>query len=199
MAELLIKAIDANHPDPKIDLVGCYKCGDIVVIKPDGWKWGKCEGPPKFVRLKLPGLEIKDVESYLKPGTVTQPKTVDVIEKEWRYDPQCESFIGTPTEVSKRQVVINEVIKKENYNENIRKYLESHYFDTILDIKYSKDVAGFDIVTITGSVTKLRLQGKEEIEKIRRAKKIKIEDFIFNEDGVAESKETKIHVIKKKV
>jgi hypothetical protein len=36
--------------------------GDIVVVRPDGWKWGKREGPPGFVVIKCPELSIEDAK-----------------------------------------------------------------------------------------------------------------------------------------
>lgn len=55
MAELLIKSIDATHDDPDTDRRGCYKRGDVVIVQEDGHEWGRKEGPPKFVRLRIPG------------------------------------------------------------------------------------------------------------------------------------------------
>ena len=65
MAEILIKAMDAINSDPVKNLAGCYKKGDIVVIMPDNWTWGKEETLPKFVILKIPGVVID--EKYILP------------------------------------------------------------------------------------------------------------------------------------
>lgn len=56
MAEILIKSIDAVHSNPEKDK-GCYKRGDIVDVRPDGHPWGREEGLPKFVIVKIPGLD----------------------------------------------------------------------------------------------------------------------------------------------
>lgn len=64
MAEFLIKAIDATHSDPEKDARGCYKRGDIVVVMPDGHEWGKCECLPKFVIVKIPGLDHEQAKKY---------------------------------------------------------------------------------------------------------------------------------------
>lgn len=55
MAELLIKARDAEHADPEKDRRGCYKRGDVVIVQDDGHEWGRKEGPPNFVVLRIPG------------------------------------------------------------------------------------------------------------------------------------------------
>lgn len=62
MAELLIKAVDATHPDGETDRAGCYKRGDVVVVQEDGHQWGMKEGPPRFFVLKIPGVEKSRVE-----------------------------------------------------------------------------------------------------------------------------------------
>lgn len=72
MAELLIKAIDATHSDPKKDAF-CWKRGDIVVAREDNdgnWGWGKEEvrAPDdggKFVILKIPGVTLKQLRTKL--------------------------------------------------------------------------------------------------------------------------------------
>lgn len=66
MAEILVKAIDATHDDPVKDRRGCYKRGMPVVVMPDGHPWGKEEGPPKFVVVKLPGIDHKALHKYVR-------------------------------------------------------------------------------------------------------------------------------------
>ena len=63
MAELLIKAINASHPDPVKDRRGCYKRGDIVVVMPDGHEWGAKEGLPNFFKVKIPGVEVSRLDA----------------------------------------------------------------------------------------------------------------------------------------
>lgn len=65
MAEFLIKAVDATHADPVKDARGCYKRGDIVVVMPDGWTWGSAETLPKFVVVKIPGVDAERAKKYL--------------------------------------------------------------------------------------------------------------------------------------
>jgi hypothetical protein len=38
--------------------------GDIIVVKPDGWEWGKEECLPNFIVIKLPNIDVKDVKHY---------------------------------------------------------------------------------------------------------------------------------------
>jgi len=54
MAELLVKAKDATHPDPTKDQRGCYKIGMIVEIREDGCIYGTSEGLPTFYKIKIP-------------------------------------------------------------------------------------------------------------------------------------------------
>ena len=63
MAELLIKATDAVHSDEIEDLRGCYKKGYVVVVKPDGWKWGKEElNKEKFYILRVRDAKPEDLQ-----------------------------------------------------------------------------------------------------------------------------------------
>lgn len=63
MAELLIKSSDTTNPDPVKDLRGCYKKGDVVVVKPDGWSWGKEElKKEKFYILRIPDKKPEELK-----------------------------------------------------------------------------------------------------------------------------------------
>ena len=76
MAELLVRAkghwkdgwtqeyIDTLSQDEK-DAHACRsrKC-DIIVVRPDGWEWGREECLPNFVVVKVPSLSIDDAKVY---------------------------------------------------------------------------------------------------------------------------------------
>lgn len=65
MAELLIRVNSSSHPDPAVD-AGCYKRGDVVVVMPDGHRWGTQEGLPVFVKVKIPGLSVATAMAWLQ-------------------------------------------------------------------------------------------------------------------------------------
>lgn len=182
MAEFLIKAIDANHPDPGIDLAGCYKRGDIVLAKPDGWSWGKCEGPPKFNILKVPGMSIEEAEQYTKPHTELEQKTIEVTKKQYEQDPRCAEFVEDPEVLSEWTEQETMTFAKRDYSETFAE----KYFDKLPTIKGIKDPWQGDLVELSGIVTKIRLRGNVEKTKIRRACKIIMRDIILNKDGLAE-------------
>lgn len=77
MAEILIKATDATHPDPAKDRRGCYKRGMPVVVMPDGHPWGAEERLPTFALLKVPLVPVARVEQYVEAWT-------DVQRRRWR-------------------------------------------------------------------------------------------------------------------
>jgi len=73
MAELLVKAQEAwNHEaDTKKmtdDEIKAWNArsrkGDVIVVRPDGWAWGREECPPRFVVIKIPGVKVEDVKHY---------------------------------------------------------------------------------------------------------------------------------------
>ena len=81
MAELLIKAVDAALPDPRKDL-GCFKAGDIVVVREDGWGWGLEESRPpadggKFVLVKLPGVTVAQLTAFWARKWGDHPESPD--------------------------------------------------------------------------------------------------------------------------
>ena len=76
MAELLVRAKPHwkdSFTQKEVDKLSegelqSYKArsqiGDIIVVKPDGWKWGKEECLPNFIVIKVPYLEYKDAKKY---------------------------------------------------------------------------------------------------------------------------------------
>ena len=66
MAELLIKAADHTLADPGRDRAECYKKGDAVVAMPDGHPWGAAEGPPTFVVVRVPDLDLATARARIE-------------------------------------------------------------------------------------------------------------------------------------
>ena len=76
MAELLVRAkphwmdsltqaeVDAMKPEQKDSYNARTQIGDIIVVRPDGWQWGKEENLPNFVVIKLPNISIEQVKKY---------------------------------------------------------------------------------------------------------------------------------------
>lgn len=98
MAELLVRA--KNHwmddlskeevDSMSVDALASYKArsqkGDVIVVRPDGWPWGKEECLPNFVIVKVPDISIEEAKKYEEP----------LIEKVIEKDAE-----GKDTEVSK--------------------------------------------------------------------------------------------------
>ena len=70
MCELLICAVNKTHPDATKDERGCYKRGDVVMVKDDGYQWSANEGLPLFVIVKIPGRTVAQAEKYCLPYTL---------------------------------------------------------------------------------------------------------------------------------
>jgi len=74
MAELLVRAKKHWMDDLTQKEVDAMKdksayesrcqIGDVVVVKPDGWKWGKCECLPDFIVIKIPGMTEAEAKKY---------------------------------------------------------------------------------------------------------------------------------------
>lgn len=82
MAELLIKAVDATHTDPTKDVLGCYKRGDVVLVRPNGWTWGTKEVLPpadggKFVRVVISDVTPEQVRNWIRNNWQTELESDD--------------------------------------------------------------------------------------------------------------------------
>lgn len=77
MAELLIKANKHWMDDltqaevAKLTDKDSYnsrsQMGDVVVVRPDGWKWGKAECLPDFIIVKIPDMSVEEAKKYEEP------------------------------------------------------------------------------------------------------------------------------------
>lgn len=88
MAELLVKAVDSEgSSDPEKIQRGGYRRGMPVVVMDDGHKWGREEGPPKFVVLKFPGIPKEKMAEYLTPNLLDESDpTSQVGRRLWKFD-----------------------------------------------------------------------------------------------------------------
>lgn len=84
MAELLVMVTDKTNADKVLD-AQCYKRGDVVAVKPDGWRWGieELKRTDLFRVLKMPGVD---------PDTLQDLTVADVV----------DDGKGTATLVAKR-------------------------------------------------------------------------------------------------
>ena len=77
MAEFLIRAkghwkdewnqtkVDGLTPRERDSYNARLQLGDIIVIMPDGWKWGKAECLPDFVLVKIPDMTVEEARQYV--------------------------------------------------------------------------------------------------------------------------------------
>lgn len=83
MTQLLVRIIDNSNPDPTKDK-GCYKAGDIVMVRPDSWVWGKQENAAGgFLIIKAPisrraaeRLVAQDTETFARPMFSERPQII---------------------------------------------------------------------------------------------------------------------------
>jgi hypothetical protein len=65
MCEILIRAKDNINPDPELDKM-TYKRGYPVCVMPDGHSWGRAEGLPDFIVLKITDLSVEQAQQYIE-------------------------------------------------------------------------------------------------------------------------------------
>jgi len=76
MAELLVRAsghwldsktqsqVDAMSAGDRQSYNARSQVGDIIVVKPDGWSWGKEECLPTFIVARLPQYSVEDAKHF---------------------------------------------------------------------------------------------------------------------------------------
>lgn len=70
MAEALIFMGNNVNPDPRLDARSSFKRGHIIIVKPDGHRWGKEEDPAtlpiprRFALLKFKGVAVEALQKY---------------------------------------------------------------------------------------------------------------------------------------
>lgn len=73
MAEILVRVVDKVNEDYYLNC-GCTKRGDVIVVAPDGWKWGVEErANPEWRILSLPQYSVEDLQAFLAPEKETDP------------------------------------------------------------------------------------------------------------------------------
>lgn len=76
MAELLVCAQDrAGTTDATKLLRGGWRRGQIVAVQSDGHAWGRREGLPRFVRIRLPGVTVAQVQRFMAARTTVDAFT----------------------------------------------------------------------------------------------------------------------------
>ncbi|MHA1396108.1 MAG: hypothetical protein ACTSSF_00060 [Candidatus Heimdallarchaeaceae archaeon] len=148
-AELLIKACDATHSNEVKDLRGCYKKGYVVVIKPDGWKWGKEElNKEKFYIVRVKDANPEDLQHLIQFHEISLGT---------RYHAMSDKlgvFVSSPDKdaaesecLKKCQLVAQELTRfginvgEEDYNIKIKEEPEIH---TIARRRYKIDISGME-------------------------------------------------------
>lgn len=73
MAEFLVRVVDKVNSDIYLDSK-CLKAGDVVVVCPDGWAWGKEElTNPDWRIVAIPAVSVTQAQAFLAPELDTDP------------------------------------------------------------------------------------------------------------------------------
>jgi hypothetical protein len=100
MAELLIKAVDASHPDPAKDAF-CYKRGDVVDVRENDFAWGAMEKLAPASGGQFAIIEISDV---------TRQQVINWVKTHWGTDVagiDFEVVNGAASPIRRRRVKID--------------------------------------------------------------------------------------------
>jgi hypothetical protein len=88
--------------------------GDVVVVVPDGWVWGRLEGYPLFLKVDLPGVSVEDAR-FLTEIHFEDPEDISsnhLFRREWgilanRITPPILADITAAYEANEPYVVSN--------------------------------------------------------------------------------------------
>ncbi len=161
MVELLVRLIDRKNIDwmrekrPTEVNAGCSKAGDIIAIRDEDKGWGKAEGPPEYIRLKIAG-KAEDLQHYVKPKykeiyreydcpllDFSEGKTIGM----FKYDAEVLEEYTVPTEVPELGIVNIDWVRIKGIVDDIDIRRRYH----VLNIETYTD---FDTINISSIVSK---------------------------------------------
>lgn len=145
MAELLVRAqahwmdslkqedIDKMTPEQKQSYEARSQVGDIIVVRPDGWQWGKCECLPDYVVIKRPDLKIEDAKVYEEQLTAKKDvvRTMEIAKAQYDSAADKSSMFAisssavkvAPTiKETKTNTYVVEATIEESYCKRVRKH-----------------------------------------------------------------------------
>ena len=127
MAELLIKAkphwmddlkqedIDKMTKEQKLSYDARSQLGDIVVVRPDGWNWGREECLPNFIIVKVPQMTETEAKKYEESLMSLDEKPVLLKHRKYTIDKtvvdDVKTTIGSSAEFTK-SVVLTKITEK---------------------------------------------------------------------------------------
>ncbi len=114
MVELLIKAIDAHHPDPEKD-AACYKRGYVVAVMPDGHVWGREEGLPTFLRVIVYDMTVDELQQLLlaKPSPTevdAEGNPIDLVRRRYSIDVDSLVFVNGIATIGRASLMLSLVV-----------------------------------------------------------------------------------------
>lgn len=81
MAEILLRVVDKTNDDKQLD-AQCSKRGDVIVVMPDGWAWGREELKSDVWRIvKLPGVDPDSLRDLTGPVVARVGEELVIVRK----------------------------------------------------------------------------------------------------------------------
>ena len=125
MAELLVKAkahwmdslkqdeIDKMSNMQKEQYNSRSQIGDVIVVRPDGWVWGKEECLPNFIVVKVPDMAIEEAKKH-------EEQLVEYVDKDGNIVPKLteediKNFTKQDIEADKAKQIRCRILKVRKY------------------------------------------------------------------------------------
>ena len=183
MAQLLIKALDAIHINPKKDKSGCEKTGDIVAIVDDKHIWGKRERLPRFIVIKVPELSIDAGKIYIE--SEIDEEELNVTWNRLTYESakgknDWQAFLSEPTikkEKSKTEIVEVDTIQWA-------KMLWTNNYYPFYNKPTGQNQISEMLLDLTGEIKEVELTGIANVPITKRLYSINVNPLILLENNV---------------
>lgn len=173
MCEIIIKAVDVTHPDPKEDQRGCYKREYPVAVYPDGTRWGNEERLPKFVIIKFPGVPVEKMQKYIEQHQEPRQEILQWNKLEWeerQRDGVYFTFLSAPT-------VLRELSEQKTISVGIVEWLKRDAKGDYFPFYAKPEIISIegDNYQIWGTIVSVELQGDVMTTITRRLWKIDLD------------------------
>ena len=90
--------------------------GNPIVVKPNGWRWGKAECPPNYVVIKVPEISLLEAELYTEPWhRICEFEEIDSNNRIYSVAAKIESISKREAITENEQIALNSIWAKKDF------------------------------------------------------------------------------------
>ena len=111
--EFTQKQVDKMSVNDKRIYEARSQVGDVIAVRPDGWEWGKEEGLPNYIVVKVPDIKYEDAKKYEEPF-INEDNPDDVYLKRKRKHRFNKNEVELAKTVSLNAIQVNKAVAESN-------------------------------------------------------------------------------------